>query len=115
MENYVFFIVNGKAQTFVVTDTSEIAHLQNIYGAMYKTLPEARRVAEQLKAEPVSKAKHYTDEERKQLEALQIEWGRSRLTEEEKKAVKESRKSIEQLQIEFGRMMMRKEMETCFA
>ena len=108
-EHYVFFIVNGKAQTFIVTNTNAIEQLRNMYGTMYNTLPEARQMAEQLNEEPIIKAKHYTDEERRQLDKLQREWGLSQLTEEEKATIREQRKSIDELQMEFAREMMRKE------
>lgn len=105
-EHYVFFIVNGKARTFIVTSTNDIEQLQNMYGTMYNTLPEAKRVAEQVIMEPI---KHYTDEERRRLEKLQREWGWSQLTEEEKATIREQRKPIDVLQMEFAREMMRKE------
>lgn len=103
MNGYVFFVINGKAST-ILADESDIPSLKNQFGTMYRTLPEAKRVAEQLKAEP--KVKHYTDEERRELEALQIEWGRSRLTEEEKATLREERKPIDQQQWEFAMQMM---------
>lgn len=113
MKNYVFFIINGKPTT-ILADESELSSLKNQFGQMFSSLPEAKRVAEEMKKE-TEMIRYYTDEERKELEREQIAFGRSKMTDEEKAEAKRERKTIDQLQIEFGRMMMRKEMETCFA
>jgi len=100
MEFYVLY--NGKPLKFIGS-LWEARELGN--GRVFNTRAEC---LEALNGE-VEKPRYISDEERKRIEALQLEWGRSLLTEEEKAIIREKRKNIDQVQREFGRYMMRKE------
>ena len=95
--------VYGTTHIVITDDTTEIELTRVRYGNVFFNKREADEFARLPKPK---RERHYTDEERKQLEALQIEWGRSRLTEEEKATLREEHKSIDQQQWEFAMQMM---------
>ena len=101
-----FAIDNGRV---ICVESENKADLLRFFGNGNVFDSKARALTE-LEERNKPKVHHLTDEECKRLEAEQIAYGRSQMTETELAEVREKRKSIDQIQLEFGRMMMRLEL-----
>ncbi len=102
MKKDYFAIENGKIRWVASESKMELVRMFG-YGNVFDSRTEAEETLEE-RNKP--KVHHLTDNERKRLEAEQIAYGRSKMTEKELTEAKEQRKSIDQIQLEFGRMMM---------
>lgn len=102
MKKDYFAIENGKIRWVASESKMELVRMFG-YGNVFDSRTEAEVTLEE-RNKP--KVHHLTDDERKRLEAEQIAYGRSKMTEKELAEAKEQRKSIDQIQLEFGRMMM---------
>lgn len=100
-----FVIENGKVKWVQGENKMEMIRFFG-YGNVFNNKADAHSALEE-RNKP--KVHHLTDEERKILEAEQIAYGRSQMTETELLEAKRQRKTIDQIQLEFGRMMMRLE------
>ena len=105
MTMYFYVDLNGKVHNCQTDSEREIELTRINFGNVFFTRAEAIDFSMQPKEIP---CKHLSDEEMRRIDEEQIAFGRSMMTEEEKREARERRKSLDQLQLEFGREMERR-------
>lgn len=105
MKKYYYCIENEKVTTVEAESKTELERFFG-HGNVFENKADAVIIRDERRK---PKVRHLSDEERKILEAEQIAYGRSQMTETELLEAKRQRKTIDQIQLEFGRMMMRLE------
>lgn len=107
MKMTMFFYVDLEGNVHnCQTDSERELELTRVqFGNVFFNRTQAIEFALQPKEKP---CRYLTDEERAEIEREQIAFGKSQMTEEEKREARERRKSIDQLQLEFGREMERR-------